>query len=68
MSIPGYNVIGRDRNRYGGGVVVYIREVYSFKERKDLNSDDLEMICIEISKPRSKPFLSAWYTDLPTPR
>ena len=62
ISIPGYNVIRRDRNRYGGGVVVYIREVYSFKERSDLNSDDLEMICIEISKPRSKPFLiSAWY-------
>ncbi len=62
ISIPGYNMIRRDRNRFGGGVVVYIREIHSFYERKDLNSDDLEMICIEICKPRSKPFLiSAWH-------
>ena len=50
IEIPGYNVIRRDRNRFGGGVVVYIREVHSFCERKDLNLDCLEMICIEISK------------------
>jgi exonuclease III len=62
ISIPGYNMIRKDRNRFGGGVVVYIREIYSFYERKDLNSDDLEMTCIEICKPRSRPFLiSAWY-------
>ena len=62
ISIPGYNMIRRDRNRFGGGVVVYIREIHSFCERKDLNSDDLEMICIEICKTRSRPFLiSAWY-------
>ena len=62
ISIPGYNMIRKDRNRFGGGVVVYIRETYSFNERKDLNSDDLEMICIEICKPRSRPFLiSVWY-------
>ena len=30
IEIPGYNVIRRDRNRFGGGVVVYIRQVYSF--------------------------------------
>ena len=55
ISISGYNMIRKDRNRFGGGV--YIREIYSFYERKDLNSDDLEMICIEICKPRSRPFL-----------
>ena len=49
ISIPGYNMIRKDRNRFGGGVVVYIRETYSFYERKNLNSDDLEMICIESS-------------------
>ena len=56
-------MIRKDRNRFGGGVVVYIREAYSFNERKDLNSDYLEMIsCIEICKPRSRPFLiSVWY-------
>ena len=62
ISIPGYNMIRRDRNRFGGGVVVYIREVHSFKERKDLNLENLEMICCEINKPQSRPTLiSAWY-------
>lgn len=62
INIPGYTVIRRDRNRFGGGVAVYIREVYSFCERKDLNVDCLEMISIEICKPRNKAFLiSAWY-------
>ena len=52
----------RDCNRFGGGVVVYIREVHSFKERKDLNLENLEMICCEINKPQSRPTLiSAWY-------
>ncbi len=55
-------MIPRDRNRFGGGVVVCIREIHSFYEQKDLNLDDLEMICIEICKPRSRPFLiTAWY-------
>ena len=37
ISIPGYNMLRRDRKRFGGGVVVYIREVHSFNERKDLS-------------------------------
>ena len=57
ISIPGYNMIRRDRNRFGGGVVVYIREVHSFYERKDLSLENLETICVDISKPRSKPTL-----------
>ena len=62
ISVPGYNMIRIDRNKYGGGVVVYTREVHSFKERKDLNLENLEMICCEINKPQSKPTLiSAWY-------
>ena len=50
IKTPGYNVIRRDRNRFGGGVVVYIRQVFPFCERKYLNLDCFEMICIEISK------------------
>ena len=49
IRIPGYNLLRRYRNRFGGGVVVYIREVHS--------SDDFEMICIEICKSQNRPFL-----------
>ena len=57
-------MIRRDRNRFWIGVVVYIREAHSFNVRKDFrkNLENLEMICFEIYKPRSRPTLiSAWY-------
>ena len=62
INIPSYKSIRKDRNRNGGGVVIYVREQISFRDRNDLVSDSLEMICIEIERPHSKPFLlSAWY-------
>ena len=62
INIPSYKSIRKDRNRNGGGVVIYVREQISFRDRNDLVSDKLEMICIEIEHPHSKPFLlSTWY-------
>ena len=43
-------MILKDRIRFWGEVVVYIRVVHSFYERKDLNLESLETICIEICK------------------
>ena len=41
---------------------VYVRNVIDFKIRPDLSDPDLEFLCIEIQKPRAKPFLiSNWY-------
>ena len=57
INIPSYKSIRKDRNRNGGGVVIYVREQISFRDRNDLVSDGLEMICIEIERPHSKPFL-----------
>ena len=45
------NMIRNDRNRFGGGVVLYIRDTISFSERKDLVPEPLEMICIEVRRP-----------------
>ena len=36
ISIPGYNFIRKDRNRSGGGVVLYIRDNIPFSNREDL--------------------------------
>ena len=33
----------KDRNRAGGGVVIYIRDIISFSERNDLVPGGLEM-------------------------
>lgn len=62
ISIPGYNLIRKDRNRAGGGVVLYIRDNIPFSDREDLVPSSLEMVCAEINRPHSKSFLvCTWY-------
>ena len=62
VRISGYDIIRRDRNRHGGGVAIYIRNNIPYIQRHDLLVQDLETICVEIKKPKSKPFLiSTWY-------
>ena len=57
-----YDIIRSDRNRYGGGVAIYIRTIIPYIIRKDLLQDTLELLCIEVRKPKSKPVLiSTWY-------
>ena len=57
IRISGYNIIRKDRNRNGGGVLMYIHESITFLERSDLCPDSLEMICVEIMKPHDGSFL-----------
>ena len=62
IEIPGYDIVRRDRNRNGGGVGMYIISHIPYTIRKDLFPDNLELICVEIKKPKSKPFLiTTWY-------
>ena len=42
--ISGYNIIRNDRNRNGGGVMMYLKQLLSFTEQNDLVVDSLEMI------------------------
>ena len=63
--LPGFDVVRRDRitnGRNGGGVSMYLRSNLCFHVRDDLSSSNLESLIIEITKPRSKPFLvGTWY-------
>ena len=62
ISIPGYTIVRKDRNRHGGGVALYIRDNLSFTIRNDLVPVQLEMICVEINLPYNRSFLvSTWY-------
>ena len=48
--------------RLGGGVCFFVRLNISYSLRPDLSVLQLENLCIEIQKPRSKPFLVVtWY-------
>ena len=62
ICITGYTVYRKDRNRFGGGVVIYIRNNLLHSQRNDLATDDLEMACIEVKLPYNKSFLVVtWY-------
>ena len=59
---PDYTVCCKDRNGFGGGVVMYIRDNTLYSQRNDLAIDDLELACIEVKLPYNKSFLVAtWY-------
>ena len=51
INVPGYKVERKDRNREGGGVLIYIREDVKYKLRKDIaqKAPTVENIWIEIS-------------------
>jgi hypothetical protein len=38
ISVSGFHLIRKDRNRHGGGVLMYIRETIPFSERNDLQT------------------------------
>ena len=50
-----------DRSCNGGGVSFYVRDSIKITPRADVPLEGLELLCIEISPPKSKPFLFvAW--------
>ena len=45
IHINNYSIIHLDRNRFGGGVAIYIKNTIPYFERRDLVPDNLEMMC-----------------------
>lgn len=57
-----------DRNIYGGGVALYIKDHINYKLRGDIMPVNLEMLAIEISKPKFRPIIIAtWYRPPQSP-
>ena len=62
IHLPGYSLSRFDLNRNGGGVCAYIRSSINFRRRTSLESDNPELLALEVNKPNSKPFLvCCWY-------
>ena len=60
--ISGFQEKRLDRTCNGGGVALYVRDSIKMTQRDDVPSEGLELLCVEISPPKSKPFLVvAWY-------
>ena len=61
--ISGFQQKRLDRTCHGGGVAFYIRDSIKMTPRDDVPSEGLELLCVEISPPKSKPFLVvSWYS------
>ena len=68
MHVPGYEIVWCDRNvngKLGGGVCFYVCQNINYSTRHNLFIDQLENLCIEIRKLRSKPFLVATWCRSP---
>ena len=62
LHIEGYKFERLDRNRTGGGLAFYTRDNFKYIVRKDTHSSSLELICAEITPPKSSPFcILSWY-------
>lgn len=60
VDIDGYHIIRKDRNR--SGVALYIRSSLNYNVRHGIDSFDLEILTVEMNKPKSKPLLvPTWY-------
>ena len=57
IDIQDYHVVRKDRNRNGGGVLIYIRSDIAFNTRSDLINDSIEAIWVDILLPKTKPIL-----------
>lgn len=57
ISLAGYKVERKDRNRSGGGVATYISNTITSNRRSDIEDNNIEMVCIDILLPKSKPIL-----------
>ena len=56
--IEGYDILRHFKDRNGGAVTFYVAQSLTYVNRQDLLShEDLDILTVEIKKPKSKPFL-----------
>ncbi len=58
LHLEGFNMMRRDRNRYGGGVALYIQNHNSLQRRANLCVGHAEVIWLQIQLPYQLPMLT----------
>ena len=62
LNIPGYHEpIRRDRNRHGGGVMIYISESLTYKQNLQLQSENYEHIWVDVKVNKDLYAINALY-------
>ena len=55
LMIQGYqSIIRKDRQNFGGGVAIYVKQCVAAKRRRDLEVENIEMIALEIRSHNNK--------------
>ena len=54
LNTEGYKMERRDRDAHGGGIMTFIRADLPAKRRTDLESKDIECICVELNMNKRK--------------
>lgn len=66
MAVDGHSSFREDRNRFGGGIAVYVQNHIPVKIRKDLMLQDIEALWLQIHLPQAKPILIGCCYRLPS--
>ena len=61
IKLQGYNHVRKDRTRWGGGLIIYIKDCISYKHMPDLESDILEHCSIDIFVKNKKLNINCVY-------
>ena len=56
ISIDGFEIVRKDRDKLGGGVALHICDSVNFKVIHSLPANSLELLCIEILPKAARPF------------
>ena len=57
LTIQNYNFIRKDQQSHGGGLIIYYKTNLACIHRVDLESNNVEMLWLEIRNNRQRPFL-----------
>ena len=62
VSVDGYSLEREDRNFFGGGVAIYIKNTINYEVIKNIPETTLEILCIKILPKQAEPFvIVSWY-------
>jgi hypothetical protein len=60
-NFPGYKMERKDRNKHGGGILIYVRDDLPFRRRKEFECESLESMCFELCMAKRKWGILAIY-------
>jgi len=66
IALPNFSIVRRDRNRNGGGIIVYIRDCFVFRLLPH-GPSDLEFLAISVHIMAIEGFVSVYCTAHPLP-